>query len=411
MSLAKQSGLNPMVVGYCTNVHPGHDLATTQLQLSAHATAVREILGQDALAVGLWLSRNTATQLLADNDGVAKFYDWLHDRRLVPYTLNGFPFGDFHQPVVKHGVYLPTWADPSRLSYTLDLAKILAGLLVAQPPSGPNQRKLGTISTLPLGWPTDHDPVLKEQASVQLKQLTEGLAAIEDRSGVRIDVCLEPEPGCVLGDMTAMVHYFQQYLLNGNRDSQERILRYLSVCYDVCHAGVMHEESRANVAQSKAAGIRMGKVQVSSALEVDFDQLTDAERQSAWATLHEFSEPKYLHQTVVYQAGHSPRFFEDLPLALQDGSVQKQGCWTVHFHVPISDANAGLLGTTQRSILELIQAAAEMQWLPTHWEVETYAWNVLPAELRADSLAAGIAREIAALQAWLHTMADRQATT
>jgi hypothetical protein len=28
------------------------------------------------------------------------------------------------------------------------------------------------------------------------------------------------------------------------------------------------------------------------------------------------------------------------------------------------------------------------------WEVETYAWGVLPAALRPDSLAAGIAREL-----------------
>ena len=29
-----------------------------------------------------------------------------------------------------------------------------------------------------------------------------------------------------------------------------------------------------------------------------------------------------------------------------------------------------------------------------HFEVETYAWNVLPKELRTDDLAEGIAREI-----------------
>ena len=34
----------------------------------------------------------------------------------MPFTFNGFPYGDFHQSVVKHRVYEPTWADAERLA-------------------------------------------------------------------------------------------------------------------------------------------------------------------------------------------------------------------------------------------------------------------------------------------------------
>ncbi|MBL8892213.1 MAG: metabolite traffic protein EboE [Planctomycetaceae bacterium] len=390
-------------IGYCTNVHPGNDLATTYRQLEQHAVAVRRTLGWPRMGVGLWLSRSTATELLthestagaANVASVAKLAEWMSSHGLVPYTLNGFPYGNFHNDVVKHEVYLPSWADEARWEYTVDLAKLFAQLLSA------TAQDRGTISTLPLGWNATTDTQFFEQAAHQLHRLAEALESLEERTGRRIEVCLEPEPGCTLGSMAPMVEFFTRYLFNGDERLRQRNSRYLSVCYDICHAGVMHESSLGNVQLLQAAGVRIGKVQVSSALEIDFERLTSEERDRAWVKLQSFSEPRYLHQTVVYQSGRPPRFFEDLPWALQDPTVRQQGCWTVHFHVPISEPKAGELGTTQSSIHDFIEAAFQANWLPQQWEVETYAWNVLPRELQAESLAVGIAKEVAALDGWL----------
>lgn len=383
------------LVGYCTNVHPGHDLATTCSQLEQHAVEVRHILNREQMGVGLWLSRATASELLEHAHGPTEFAGWLSERGLVPYTLNGFPFGNFHSEIVKHQVYQPTWADDARHHYTVDLAKILAELLRA------TRQDHGSISTLPLGWAAATDTEFHRQAAVQLHRLATDLERIEDRSGCRIEVCLEPEPGCTLGSMPPMIHFFREFLLTGQTHVRQRIARYLSVCYDICHSGVMHESSETNVQTLKEEGIRIGKVQVSSALEIQFDRLSMEERERAWQRLASFSEPRYLHQTMVYRDGHAPLYFEDLPMALGEAVVRQQGCWTVHFHVPISEPTAGELGTTQASILQFIKAAFQADWLPRQWEVETYAWNVLPQELRADSLAGGIAKEIAALDQWL----------
>lgn len=383
------------LVGYCTNVHPGHDLATTCMQLEQHAVDVRSRLGWEQMGVGLWLSRATATDLLTQPNGPQNFAVWLSERGLVPYTLNGFPFGNFHSEVVKHQVYQPTWADAARYEYTVDLANIFADLLLA------SQQNHGSISTLPLGWGDSADRTLQIRSAVQLHRLAEDLERIEQRSGCRIEVCLEPEPGCTLGSMPPMIEFFGEFLFNGTAAVRQRNARYLSVCYDICHSGVMHESSAVNVQALKAADIRIGKVQVSSALEVDFERLAIEDRERAWERLAGFSEPRYLHQTVVYRDGQTPRFFEDLPLALSEMEVKQQGCWTVHFHVPISEASAGELGTTQSSIPQFIDAASQANWLPQQWEVETYAWNVLPQAMRSESLAAGIAKEVAALDQWL----------
>ena len=53
----------------------------------------------------------------------------------------------------------------------------------------------------------------------------------------------------------------------------------------------------------------------------------------------------------------------------------------------------GLLETTQQQINECLAALKNHEQV-RHFEAETYAWSVLPSELRVDDLAVGIAREL-----------------
>src|SRR5687767_9310597 len=115
--------------GYCTNVHAGASLEETCANLQKHALAVKERHSPDRpMGVGLWLSAAAAAEVKGA-DGAGRLRDWLTERGLVPYTLNGFPFGNFHQAVVKHRVYEPTWWQGARLEYTLSLVDILHEIL------------------------------------------------------------------------------------------------------------------------------------------------------------------------------------------------------------------------------------------------------------------------------------------
>ena len=49
---------------------------------------------------------------------------------------------------------------------------------------------------------------------------------------------------------------------------------------------------------------------------------------------------------------------------------------------------------TSRAAVEACLATCQQLDLKTSFEVETYAWGVLPAELQVPELATGIAREI-----------------
>ena len=87
--------------GYCTNVHAGATLEATRANLERHALAVKERYSPDRpMGIGLWLPAKAAEELIARHEE-RQFGEWLAERGLVPYTFNGFPYGDFHQEVVK----------------------------------------------------------------------------------------------------------------------------------------------------------------------------------------------------------------------------------------------------------------------------------------------------------------------
>lgn len=116
-------------LGYCTNVHAGPTYETTLANLERFAVAVkRRVCPDRPMGVGLWLSASAARQIVAENR-TEELRDWLGERGLAVFTLNGFPYGDFHRDVVKHDVYEPDWSDPRRRDYTLDLIRILAAIL------------------------------------------------------------------------------------------------------------------------------------------------------------------------------------------------------------------------------------------------------------------------------------------
>ena len=376
--------------GYCTNVHAGADLETTRANLLQHAVAVRDkVCGEEPMGIGLWLSAPTAESLLATAAQQEEFKNWLSESKLLPYTLNGFPYGDFHQPIVKHKVYLPTWWESERAAYTANLIDLLHHLL----PDG----EQGSISTLPISWggsesapgPTGEQ---LQQAAVQLRGISDKLARLEAETGRLIHIALEPEPGCYLQRSGDLGKFFDEYLLPGGNEDQIR--RYLRVCHDVCHAAVMNESQRSAFEHYQSAGVQVGKVQVSSAVILDLDPMAASDRTDAISQLGGFAEDRYLHQTTL-KTKNGDFFFEDLPgaLAAATSDATPQGRLSVHFHVPVYLEQFGLLGTSRQDIIECLSAAQDLSDVD-HYEIETYAWGVLPDDLQHETLADGIAQEI-----------------
>jgi sugar phosphate isomerase/epimerase len=346
------------VIAYCTNVHPADDLPGILDQLDRHAVGVRARLDVDTLPLGLWLPASVARGLAEDRSARLGLRAELAARGLTVSTLNAFPYGDFHGEVVKHDVYLPTWADPRRLAYTADCATVLADLM-------PDSASYGSISTLPLSWREPWDERDDAVAEAALTELTGLLRGSGDRP---IRLAVEPEPGCVLDTVADAVAW-----LAGRVDPE-----YVGICLDTCHLAVSFADPVETVAAIRAAGLSVVKVQASAALEVAEPGGEEGRRAVA-----AYAEPRYLHQ-VRENAPEGVLAADDLPEAF--ASLPAKHPWRVHFHVPLHVQPAPLRSTT-----DVLLAAMAVVEPGTHVEVETYTWNVLA---NAGDLTDGIAAEL-----------------
>jgi hypothetical protein len=394
---------SPIQIGYCTNVHAGRDLTGVLKNIQEFCSPIQRLVDpKKELGVGLWFSELSAKEALEPGQ-LDSLRSLLEHNRLVPFTLNGFPQGDFHSQIVKHRVYLPTWWDVSRLNYTRNLVRILDAIL----PEG----QIGSISTLPIAW-SDPPPTSEqlEVAADHLMLLANELHQLFQKTGRTIVIAIEPEPGCYLTNSQSFRRFYNRYLSAPRlSESQASIAReHLTLCHDVCHAAVMFEDQAWEFAELAKDGIGIGKVQVSSAIEMDWRSLSLNRRAEAIRQLKGFAEDRYLHQTTFAQSDATgvlryASMQEDLTIALANVLHESfDFIWRVHFHVPIFLENFGLLRTTQSEIVkcvELLTASSakkqqgDRKRFTGHYEIETYAWGVLPEELKIASLSTGIARE------------------
>lgn len=352
-------------LAYCSNVHPSDDLEGVAEQLERYAARVRERLDVALLGVGLWVG----APALADAAAADRLRAQLDRLGLEVVTLNGFPYEGFHAPVVKRNVYRPNWTDERRLDYTLALARLLARLL-------PDDVSEGSISTLPLGWRNDCDDADRAACRRALERVAVELVALEDSTGKRIRIALEPEPGCTI-ETIAQASEFLAGLAP----------EWIGVCLDACHLAVQFEAPAAALARLAQDGVAVFKAQVSSALRV-----CEPAGAAGRAFLEDFAEPRFLHQ-VRECVGGAVAGTDDLPEALA-GGLPGATEWRVHFHVPV---HATAEHTTQDDLTATL-AALTGGALPAthHLEVETYTWGVLPdAPDGDDGLVDGIAAELA----------------
>jgi len=377
-------------LAYCTNALPG---ATTDRILAGIrdlAEHARPITGAEhPLAIGLWAPAASMPpppdRRAAPEPANAGWWDGLAAQGVRVASLNAFPYDDFHTPVVKHRVYQPDWSTASRADYTAAAARLLARI-------GPRDTPL-SISTLPLGWASGSDEALRACAGARLRDLAERvLAPLSDRLAgasdtARLTVDLEPEPGCILDTSEDVIAFFDEHL----PDQIHR--RHIGVCHDVCHAAVMFEEQHDALSRYADAGVRVNKMQLSAAIEADVRTLGAA---IAGDLLRRFAEPRYLHQTGLMGSGGF-ELIEDLPDALHrlesPHTADHPDRLRVHFHVPICLEAIGGLRTTADQIPAAV-AAARILHDCRIFEIETYAWSVLPDGLRPGSVAEGIAREL-----------------
>ncbi len=380
---------------YCTNIHPGQDWATTFDSLKRHVPKIKsQVAKSKAFGLGLRLS-NKASEELGLGKELKEFQKWLADNEVYVFTMNGFPYGNFHDERVKDLVHAPDWTTHERVSYTKRLFDQLAVLL----PEGME----GGISTSPISykyWHTTEEA--KEKAfTTGAENLTEiilHLYHLEAETGKYLHLDIEPEPDGMLENSDEVLHFFSHSLMpiaqpllkeklgKNTEEVAELIHRYITVCYDICHFSLAYEEPRDTFSKFAQAGIKIGKIQVSAALKIISDT---ARNDSIWEALSLFDEPTYLHQ-VTEKIDGAVKTYNDLPIVLKDKKPFEE--LRAHFHVPIFLEKFGVLDSTQDHILKVIDYLKNHP-VSRHLEIETYTWDVLPPALKKD-LSESIVREI-----------------
>ncbi len=296
------------------------------------------------------------------------FQRWLEKHDCYVFTINGFPYGSFHGTRVKEQVYAPDWSTDERVAYTRQLFELLVQL---SPPG-----LSGSVSTVPGSFKgfVDQEPARRATIFAQLTACGRAIADLADRSGRDLHLGLEPEPRCLFETSEETVAFFNEWR-ERDRGASE-LLRHVGVNYDCCHLGVEFESAGPALSRLKAAGLRLSKLHLSSALRVR----PDVAGRNALAA---FVEPVYFHQVVAARGGMIRHRYDDLPDALADreGSAHDDE-WRVHFHVPLHAAPGAPFGDTRDHLTEALDWLEGHPGSCAHLEMETYTWEVLPSSLR-----------------------------
>lgn len=380
---------------YCTNIHPGQDWASTFQSIVDYLPVIKKNISKEqAFGIGLRLS-NKASEELAMNDNLLQFKSWLIKNGLYVFTMNGFPYGNFHDEVVKDKVHEPDWTTRDRVNYTVRLFEQLAFLL----PEGIS----GGISTSPISYKHWHasakeKKAVMEKGAIHLSELILKLHELEESTSKYLHIDIEPEPDGMLENTEDVLTFYAKILLPiakkelikklnvGEEKAENLVLRYCTLCYDICHFSLAYEEPTYTFDKLKNAGIKIGKIQVSAALKAKFNTL---HKDKIWETLGQFDEPTYLHQVTV-NSNEGVKTYNDLPIVLKNKPDVSE--LRAHFHVPIFLESFEELYSTQDHILKVIAILKE-HLISEHLEVETYTWDVLPAYLKKD-LSESIIREM-----------------
>jgi hypothetical protein len=347
---------------YCTNIHAADGWAGVFANLQRYAPALKARFAPSApFGVGLRLSAREAREL-GTGDRLAEFRAFLD----------------------REGLYVA-------------LIEILSRLL----PDGVD----GGVSTAPLSykaWMRNADSSAWRTIAEHVARVAEVLVRVRRERGAAIHLDIEPEPDCSIENTDESIDFFERWLLPvgapalasalgvSAEDAARELREHIRLCFDCCHFAVEFEQPASALTRLERAGIRIGRVQLSSALGAVFLGRDRTQARAMAESLRPFADATYLHQVVARRRGTLQRY-PDLGIALDSFSDDLPDEWRIHFHVPLFARDYEAFASTQDYVKAVIELARQSRFT-SHLEIETYTWDVLPKGLKLDLLDS-IARE------------------
>ena len=195
-----------------------------------------------------------------------KFKKWLDENGFYVFTMNGFPYGLFHQRKIKDDVHKPDWTTIERVVYTKRLCRILAVLL----PKGIE----GGISTSPLSYKPWHLEEKKTEhlyrtSALHLAMIAEEMFMVRKDTGKILHLDIEPEPDGLLENSGEVIEFFEKYLFPHGVEylvksigispalAEETLRTHIRVCYDICHFAVAYEDHKQAISILKKPELKL----------------------------------------------------------------------------------------------------------------------------------------------------------
>ena len=361
-------------LAYCTNIHRGEGWDETFQGLKDYTLKVKDnVSNGEPFAIGLRLGNTAALELSEKGSGkIEEFVNWLEVNNCYVFTINGFPYGQFHGARVKEQVYRPDWTSNDRLEYTNLLFDILSKILPSE--------VSGSVSTLPGSFKEFifDDEEQGDQIIRNLGFCGNHIKQLRESTGKDLHLGLEPEPLGWFENTTETINFFERFRsVHGDKFNS-----IIGVNYDTCHLAIEYENANESLSLLKEKNIRISKLHLSSALKLEPDSKT-------LNYLESYEEDVYLHQVIArYENGKLIRF-RDLPDAIRDlknNSGESAVEWRVHFHIPLHASPSEGFSDTKDHIKQTLEVLSLDPILCSHLEMETYTWEVLPKSMQSNDV-------------------------
>ncbi len=364
--------LSGATVGYSTNVHPGDSLDELWASLD-DAEAVRRLVDpKRPLPLELRLSLPVTRALAADTGLVARLAAAVRDRELRAVSVSAFSPLPFHGQPVKEKAYLPRWDAEERVTFSQQVAEVLAGF-------GPADEPVLSFSTL-AGVLKHHVTAPGADAAIARNMARVALHChrVGQRTGRKVVMVLGPE---AVGPATAIA--LGRELIGVN--------------FDFCHQSIEFEDNPTSLRRLVEADIRLYKCHAANAMRV-VDPLNNPR---AWKALELFAESIFPHQVVGADAhGRRVFFCMDLPAVFTEDGRREMAAKgvreiRVHYHVPVFGSFSPDIETTIEGTWAGVAAfrglAPEAPLI-----VECYTWSEQGAAQadRRHWVQEGLAREV-----------------
>jgi len=380
---------------YSTLVHPADTWEDLWESLTTYLPRVKARVAPDEpFGVSMRLSAATAATLARERpeerEQLKRFFA---ENDMYLYTANAFPYGPFKGRIVKEDVYEPDWRSEERLTYTIDVADVLADLA----PEGVDP----SIQTSPLGFkPNVTGPDVVAAYGAHVLEVAAHLVELERRTGRTVTLAIEPEPYCFLETTDETVAYFRDHLYSSAAatrlaelaripvsEAHVALRRHVGIVFDICHQAVEYEDIAESLQSLVDAGIPVFKLQEAAAIQARevTQEVVDA--------LRPYARTIYLTQTYERRNGRLTRYLNlDDALAAWDADPGPRE-WRVHIHVPVFLDDLGAFRSTRFAIEDALDLHRRLP-LSAQLEIETYTWDMLPESLKTGDIVDYVCREL-----------------